>query len=75
MFCYLKSNEPNLLLTGGQDGYIKLIDYRTNETQIASFRHDAEDKVAKYLLKNFFLEHLKIFHFKRSLIFNLILLF
>ena len=26
MFCYLKSNEPNLLLTGGQDGYIKLID-------------------------------------------------
>ena len=42
------------MLTGGQDGYIKLIDYRTNETQIASFRHDAEDKVAKYLLKNFF---------------------
>ena len=41
------------MLTGGQDGYIKLIDYRTNETQIASFRHDAEDKVAKYLLKNF----------------------
>lgn len=37
-------NDPNLLLSGGQDGIINLIDLRT-EMPATSFRHDAEDKV------------------------------
>jgi len=40
-------NEPNYLISGGQDGIIKLIDFRCriDSNPIAMFKHDAEDKV------------------------------
>ncbi len=40
-------NEPNYLISGGQDGNIKLIDFRCriDSSPIATFKHDSEDKV------------------------------
>jgi WD40 repeat protein len=40
-------NDPNLLISGGQDGIIKLIDFRCriDSNPIAKFKHDSEDKV------------------------------
>jgi WD40 repeat protein len=39
-------NEPNLLISGSQDGTIKLIDIRTNICKaMSTFKHDADEKV------------------------------
>lgn len=40
--------EENLLISGGQDGIIKLIDFRcrTDNSPTASFAHDISDKVS-----------------------------
>ena len=48
-FCNFR-NEPNILLSGGQDGIIKLIDFRSPGDSF-SFRHDAEDKVIIFFLE------------------------
>ena len=40
-------HESNMLISGGQDGIIKLIDFRlrTDLSAISIFKHDAEEKV------------------------------
>ena len=39
-------HEPSILISGGQDGIIKLIDFRVRDSNVVSiFKHDAEDKV------------------------------
>ena len=44
-------NEGTLLLSGGQDGLIKLIDFRNhNQTAVSTFKHDADDRV-KFVYK------------------------
>ena len=39
-------NERNMFISGGQDGIIKLIDFRkNNDPQVAGFKHDPDDRV------------------------------
>jgi hypothetical protein len=53
---FYSRNEANILLSGGQDGIIKLIDFRSPADNI-TFKHDAEDKVIIFIyIFNYFLK-------------------
>jgi WD40 repeat protein len=41
---HIHSNQPNLLISGSQDGKVKLIDFH-NKKVIEEFKHDSDDKV------------------------------